>query len=283
MAQLKPSKTGLIEVKGAQVWHEIYGEGSPIVLIHGGLMTIPEMSALIEPLAKSHKVVALEMQGHGHAFDTDRPLSFNTFGDDVATVIDTLKLERPDVVGLSFGAAVSLRAAIQHPDQVRRVVVISSPAKHKGWYPKAQDGMAAVDHKLADGLREHTPTGKLAQQWPDPSRFPKFLDKMGKLMGEDYDWSTEIRALPLPVMLVFTDHDSVTQQHVAEFFALLGGGISEPGWQNTKFTKARLAIVPGYSHYNFATSPEIGPIIAKFLADPMIGQSSGAAAASTVS
>jgi hypothetical protein len=86
----------------------------------------------------------------------------------------------------------------------------------------------------------------------------------------------------MPVFLVFADNDSVSQKHIAEFFALLGGGVKEPGWRNTQLSRARLAIVPGYSHYNFITSVELGPIIDKYLADPLTNAPSGAAAASQV-
>ena len=105
--------------------------------------------------------------------------------------------------------------------------------------------------------------------------------KMGKMMGGSYDWSADVKKLPMPVMLVFADNDSVSQKHIAEFFALLGGGVKEPGWQNTQLSKARLAIVPGYSHYNFVTSTEVAPIIEKYLADPLTNPPAGAADAST--
>ena len=130
-------------------------------------------------------------------------------------------------------------------------------------------------------MRE-TPTGKLAQQWSQPERFPQFLDKMGKMMGESYDWSAEVKKLSMPVLLVYADNDSIPQKHIAEFFALLGGGIKEPGWQNTQLSKSRLAIIPGYSHYNFISAPEIAPIVEKFLADPLTGAGTGAVAASAV-
>ena len=83
----------------------------------------------------------------------------------------------------------------------------------------------------------------------------------------------------MPVMLVFADNDSVSQKHIAGFFALLGGAVKEPGWQNTQLSKARLAIVPGYSHYNFVNAPEFAPIIDKYLADPLTSPPVGAAAA----
>jgi pimeloyl-ACP methyl ester carboxylesterase len=99
-------------------------------------------------------------------------------------------------------------------------------------------------------------------------------------MSEDYDWSVDIAKLQMPVLLVFADNDSVSQMHIAEFFAPLGGGVKEPGWLNTQLSKSRLAIVPGYSHYNFITSPELPQIVGKFLADPLTNPLAGAAAAS---
>jgi len=275
---LKPSKSGHADVNGISLYHEVYGAGEPLVLLHGGLMTIPEMAAILEPLARTRKVIAVELQGHGRTADTDRPLSLDTMGDDVAALLEHLGIEKADLVGLSLGAAVGLRAAIQHPDRVRRLVVISSPCAYKGWYAEARQGMSSVSSKMAEDLKE-TPTGIASRDWPEPQRFPRFLDRIGKMLGIDYDWSAQVRALPMPVMLTYADHDSISQQHIADFFALLGGGISEPGWQNTKFTRARLAIIPGYSHYNFTSSPEIAPLVEKFLADPMTG-STGAAAAS---
>jgi pimeloyl-ACP methyl ester carboxylesterase len=245
-------------------------------------MTIPEMMTLIEPLSKTRKVIGVELQGHGRSPDTDRPLKFATLADDIAALIDKLGVGQADVAGLSFGGDVAIRTAIQHPKKVRRLVVVSTGYARNGWFPEAREGMAQVSAAFAESMLPNTPTGKFSREWPEPNRFPKFLDRMGKLLGEDYDNASEIKKLPMPVMLVFTDHDSVSQQHIAEFYGLLGGGISEPGWQNTKFTKARLAVIPGYSHYNFITSPEIAPLVEKFLAvaDLTKGQGLGAAAAS---
>jgi pimeloyl-ACP methyl ester carboxylesterase len=146
-------------------------------------------------------------------------------------------------------------------------VVWSAGFARSGWYPEARAGMKAVDRSLASSLIEHAPTGKLSRAWPEPDRFPKFLDKLGTLLGEDFDLSAEVKKLSMPVLLVYADHDSVTQRHTADFFALLGGGISDAGWQATKFTRARLAIIPGYSHYDIGTAPEVGPIVEKFLED----------------
>jgi len=122
------------------------------------------------------------------------------------------------------------------------------------------------------------PTGIASRDWPQPERFPKFLDKLGELIVKDYDWSSEVRRLDMPVMLMYADHDAISTSHMAEFFNLLGGGVKDPGWENSQLTEARLAIIPGYSHYNFFTAPELGPVINKFLADEALTKPKGAAA-----
>jgi pimeloyl-ACP methyl ester carboxylesterase len=278
-ARVVPVSSGYADVNGIKLYHEIYGGGDPLVVLHGGLMTIGEMFMLLEPLARTHKVIAVELQGHGRTADTDRPLWFETMGDDIAALLNQLNISTADIVGLSLGAAVGLRTAIQHPQKVRRLVVISSPYAKRGWYPEAQEGMGNVSAAMAENMMQ-TPTGKFSEQWPEPQRFPQFLDKMGKMMGASYDWSAEVKKLPMPVLLVFADNDSVSQKHIAEFFALLGGGVKEPGWQNTQLSQARLAIVPGYSHYNFVSAPELAPIINKYLADPLTTLPADVAAAS---
>jgi pimeloyl-ACP methyl ester carboxylesterase len=279
---MKPVTSGYAEVNGISLYHEIYGQGEPLVLIHGGLTTIGEMAGWIEPLAAARRVIAVEMQGHGRTADTDRPMTFVAMGDDIAALLDHLEIPAADLAGHSFGGACAIRTAIQHPDRVRRLAVISSPHAKSAWYPEVQEGMRQVSAALA-GQMMQTPTGKLSRQWPDPQRFPHFLDKMGRLMGEPYDWSNEIAQLPMPVLLLFADNDSIPQREIAEFFALVGGGVKEPGWQNTRLSKSRLAVVPGYSHYNFTTSPEVPQIVGKFLADPLTGAAAGAVAASEVS
>ncbi|HEX5436469.1 MAG TPA: alpha/beta hydrolase [Gemmatimonadaceae bacterium] len=278
---MEPTSTRYADVNGVKLYYEIYGQGEPLVLIHGGLTTIGEMQSWVQPLATTRQVIAVEMQGHGHTADTDRPLSFPQLGDDIVALLDDLGIPSADIAGHSFGGAAAIRAAIQSPDRVRRLVVISSPHARSCWYPETRDGMSRVDASMADNMLR-TPTGQLSRQWPEPQRFPEFLDKLGKLMGEDYDWSASIATLPMPVLLVFADNDSVSQQHIAEFFALLGGGVKEPGWVSTQLSKSRLAVVPGYSHYNFVRSPEVPQIIEKFLADPLTNAGQGAAAASQV-
>jgi pimeloyl-ACP methyl ester carboxylesterase len=153
-------------------------------------------------------------------------------GDDIASLLNQLNISKADIVGLSLGTAVGLRTAIQHPKKIRRLVVISSPYARSGWYPKAQEGMSQLNAAMATHMMQ-TPTGTFSKQWPDPQHFPQFLDKMGKMVGASYDWSADVKRLPVPVMLVFADNDSVSQKHIAEYFALLGS--ASACWRPTRF------------------------------------------------
>ena len=276
---MKPLRAGYADVNGIKLYHEIYGQGEPLVLIGGGFMTIGELQGWIEPLAQTRQVVAVELQGHGHTADTHRPMNFATMGNDIAALLDYLEISKADVVGQSFGGASAIRAAIQHPAKVRRLVVISSPHTRSGWYAEAREGMSHVGSSMAENFMR-TPTGQLSKEWPEPQRFPQFLDKMGKTLSEDYDWSADIARLPMPVLLIFADNDSISQRHIAEFFALLGGGVKEPGWINTTLSTSRLAVIPGYSHYNLITSPDVPRIVGEFLADSLTNPPTGAVAAS---
>ena len=117
----QPSAKGYAAVDGMELYWESFGSGgTPLIVVHGGFGLISMFGALIDELAERRRVLAVELQGHGHTRDIDRPFSYEAFGDDVAGVIEQLGLERVDLLGYSLGAGCSLRAAIQHPDRVRR-------------------------------------------------------------------------------------------------------------------------------------------------------------------
>jgi pimeloyl-ACP methyl ester carboxylesterase len=139
--------------------------------------------------------------------------------------------------------------------------------------------MSHVSAAMAENMMQ-MPTGKFSKQWAEPQRFPQFLDKLGNMMREDYDWSADIAKLPMPVLLVFADNDSVSQKAHCGVLRALGRQREGAGLAEHAGSKSRLAVVPGYSHYNFTTSAEVPQIIGKFLADPLTNAPAGAAAAS---
>jgi pimeloyl-ACP methyl ester carboxylesterase len=250
--------------EGLRIYYEVYGEGEPIVVMAGGLMSINTTAQITGPLSRNRQVIAIDLEGHGQTGLRDTPMSHERNGDDVAAVLRHLGIELADVAGYSHGADAAIWTAIRHPEMVRNLIVIATAFARDGWYPEAQEGMSAVSGELADQMKQ-TP---IFENYGHPEQFALFLDRMGELMRSGWDWREEVDALTMPVLLIFADHDSVSMQHIAEFYALFGGGVSEPGWIDTKFSQARLAIIPGYSHYNLGQAPEVAQVIERFLTQP---------------
>jgi pimeloyl-ACP methyl ester carboxylesterase len=242
----------------------VFGEGEPIVVLAGGLMDISSMAQVIGPLSKHRQVIGIDLEGHGKTGLRNTPMTHERLGDDVAAVLRHLKIPKADVAGYSHGGAAALRTAIQRPEMVRNLILISTPFERDGWYPSTLQGMSAVNAKMADQMKS-TPIFK---NYGKPDQFPIFLDRMGDLLRKDYDWRTDAQALKMPVLLVYADHDSVSMDHIGDFFALYGGGDRDPGFPTTKYARARLAVIPGYSHYNLGQGPDLGRVIDGFLTQP---------------
>jgi pimeloyl-ACP methyl ester carboxylesterase len=250
--------------EGLRVHYEVYGEGEPIVVPAGALMPIKTMAQVIGPLSERRQVIAIDLEGHGRTGLRDTPMSHERNGDDVAAVLRHLGIRQTDVAGYSHGGDAAIRMAIQHPEMVRNLIVISTGFSLDGWYPEGQQGMGSINAPQAEQFK----TTPFFEGYGHPDQFPLFLDRMGELGSKHWDWREEVRALRMPVLLIFADHDSVSMQHITEFFALFGGGISEPGLIDTKFSRARLAIIPGYLHYNLGQGPEVAQVIDRFLTQP---------------
>jgi pimeloyl-ACP methyl ester carboxylesterase len=261
----RPTSSGYAEAaEGLEIYFEVYGEGEPIVVLAGGLMPISTTAQITGPLSETRQVIAIDLEGHGRTGLRETPMSLERIGDDVAAVLRHLGISQADVAGYSHGADAAIWMAVRHPEMVRNLIVIATGFAREGWYPETQEGMSAVGASLAEPMKA-TP---IFEGYGHPEQFPLFLDRMGELMRKDWDWSAEIRALPMPVLLIFADHDSVSMHHIAEFFALFGGGVSEPGLFDPQFSRARLAIIPGYSHYNLGQAPEVAQVIERFLTQP---------------
>jgi pimeloyl-ACP methyl ester carboxylesterase len=268
--QLTPDSKGYADAaEGLRVYYETYGKGAPIVVLAGGLMDISSMAQTIAPLSRKHQVIGVDLEGHGHTALRSTPMSHERNGDDVAAVLRHLKIAKADVAGYSHGGDAAIRMAIQHPDMVRNLIVISTAAGRDGWYPEVLKGMEAVSSAQARQMQQTPIYARYSQVAPHPEQFPVLLDRMGELMKKDYDWRAEIAKLPMPTLLLFADHDAVSMRHIAEFFALFGGGVRDAGWEGTPhYARARLAIVPGYTHYNFGQGPDIARVIEAYLERP---------------
>jgi pimeloyl-ACP methyl ester carboxylesterase len=187
--------------------------------------------------------------------------------DDIAALIGALGLEKADVMGFSLGGGVALRTAIQHPDVVNRLVLVSTPFKRSGWHPEMVAGMVSMGPQVAEPMKQ-TPMYEVYRQVaPQVDDWPVLVTQLTSLLNLDYDWTAEARRLTMPTMLVVGDADGLPPRHAVEFFELLGGGKRDASWDRSGMTRHRLAILPGVTHYDINVAPALATTVAGFLGD----------------
>jgi len=242
--QTKPSQSGYAPVNGIKIYYEVYGEGRPIVLLHGAFMTIESnWGQMIPELAKSRKVIAIEMQGHGHTQYSDRKLSHATMASDVEGVMDYLKIDSADVVGYSMGGTVAYKFAIQSPKRLRKLVIISSTYKTTGWLPIISNTFKSWKPEFFNNTPLHTAYDAVA---PDKTKWSNFIDQMIAFAAAPFDYGdSNIAKITSPVLIIAGDNDGTDKIELMKTYQLLGGGVAADMGQ---MPASQLAIVPSQTH-----------------------------------
>ncbi len=242
-AQQSPT-TGYAPVNGLRMYYEVHGRGEPVVLLHGAFMTITNnWNGWIGELSRTRKVIAVEMQGHGRTADIPRELSSENNADDVAALLAYLKIPRADLIGYSMGGGVAMQVAVRHPDQVRKVVVISSTFRRDGMVQEALDAMPKLTAEAFAGSPLEVEYKRLS---PTPDQFPKLVERMVAAESQGKDLSADqLRSTTAPMFFIHGDADGIRLEHVAEMFRLKGGEIH--GDMRPR-SASRLAILPNTTH-----------------------------------
>jgi len=261
----KPTKTGHADVNGVSYYYAVYGKGEPLLLLHGGLGQIEMFGPNLGRLAQTRQVIGVDLQGHGRTPLGKRDISLVDMGNDMAGVLKKLGYEKVDVLGYSMGGGVGFQFAIQHPQMVRRLALISAGYSRDGFYPEMLPMQAAVGAAMAEQMKATPMYQSYVAIAPHPEDFPKLLDKMGTLMRTPYDYSADIKKLTMPTLLVFGDSDMYRLEHVIKFYQLLGGGQKDAGWQREHLSQNRLAIIPNVTHYEMGEAPEMVATALPFL------------------
>jgi pimeloyl-ACP methyl ester carboxylesterase len=259
--QQKPT-TGYAPVNGLKMYYEIHGSGEPVVLLHGAFMAITDdWREWINELAKTRKVIAVEMQGHGRTADIDRDMTYDNLSDDVAALLDYLKIPSADIVGYSLGGGVAIDTAIRHPEKVRKVVSISAPIRGDGWVKEANDFWPNFKWEMMKGTPAETEREKLN---PIPNSFPDFFNHLKATAMKPYDFGADkLKATKAPIFFIHGDADGVRLDHIAEMYRLKGGDLHG---DMRPHPDSRLAILPDTTHVTLMIRRQtIIPMINDFL------------------
>ena len=242
--QIKPSNSGYAPVNGINVYYEVYGEGRPLVLLHGAFYTIDmNWGQLIPELSKTRKVIAIEMQGHGHTPFSDRELSITTLANDVEKLMDYLKIDSADVAGFSMGGSVAYQFAVQSPKRLRKLVIISSTYKTSGWRPEVNSAFKKFKPEVFDNTPIKSAYDAVA---PDKTKWRKFLEQMFVFAAEPFNvGDSNISKITAPVLIISGDNDGLDKVELMKTYRLLGGGVSA---DLQPMPASQLAIVPAQGH-----------------------------------
>lgn len=261
----KPVKSGRIPANGVNYYYAVYGKGEPLLLLHGGLMHTELFGANLGLLAQHREVIGVDLQGHGRTDLGNRAINVIEMADDLAAIIRKLGYQKVDVMGYSFGGATAFRLGVQHPDLVRRLVIVSSGMAQDQFYPEMLPQQAAVGAAMFEQMKQTPMYQSYAPIAPHPEDFPKLLDRMGEYMRKPYDWSGDVKKVTAPTMLVYGDSDMIRYEHIVKFYQLLGGGQKDAGWQREHMAQNRLAIIPNKTHYDIFDGPEVVQTALPFL------------------
>jgi pimeloyl-ACP methyl ester carboxylesterase len=245
-AQAQKPTAGYAPVNGLKMYYEIHGSGSgePLVLLHGSYMTISNnWTGWIGEFSKTRKVIAVEMQGHGRTADINRDFSYENLADDIAAMLDYLKIKQADLLGYSMGGGVAMQVAIRHPEKVRKVVSISAVFRHDGWVKEALDMFPQFTADNFKGSPIETEYKKLS---PTPNEFPKFVKRVIAMDLKPYDFGADkLKATKAPFLFIHGDADGVRLDHISEMFRLKGDEIF--GDMRPR-SESRLAVLPNTTH-----------------------------------
>jgi pimeloyl-ACP methyl ester carboxylesterase len=241
-----------VKVNGMEMYYEVSGEGDPLIVLHGAYMNIPSMGAIIPKLAETHKVYAIEFQGHGRTTDIDRPITYPNLADDVAAFMDAVKIEKADVFGYSMGAAAGLQLAIRHPEKVNKLAAASVAYDAEGWQPAFKAFIPQMSVEMFVNMPFAEDYRKRAA---NPDGFPELVRKLIALEKEPMAWEADVRALKTPVLIITGDADVATLEHSVALFRLLGGGVM--GDMGKPLPASRLAVLPATSHTAVISQPEL--------------------------
>ena len=254
------------DIHGLSLYYQEHGEGgTPLVLLHGGMAGGEIFAGLLPALAEGRRVIVPDLQGHGRTAEIDRPLRPEHLAGDIVAPIGQLGLERADVMGYSLGSTVALRLAVQHPELVRRLVLVSTAVRRDGSFPEVVAAMDAMSAEIAPMMQGSPAYQHYAEVAPRPEDWAVHVGRTAELLKVPYDWTGDVAGLQAPTMLVYADADSVRPEHILELWGLLGGGRRDAGWDGSARPQARLAVLPGTTHYDIYLSPLLAPAIVPFL------------------
>ena len=232
----QPERSGTAPVNGIRLWYAVFGHGSPVILLHGGLANSNYWGLQIPALAPHFEVIVMDSRGHGRSTWDGRPISYHLMASDVLALMDALHIPKAAMVGWSDGAIIGLDIAVLHPERLTKLFAFGANSNLSG--VKSGEGSSTFTAYPRRTREEHK------QLSPMPSQFDAFYQQLNKMWDTEPDFSdAQLRSIKVPTWIVDGDHDEIIKRQDTDRMANLIPG-------------AREVILPRTSHFAFLQDPK---------------------------
>ena len=230
------AQSGLAPLNGIKIWYANFGQGEPVLLIHGGLANSNYWGHQVRALLKHYRVVVMDSRGHGRSSRNEQPYGYDLMASDVLALMDHLGIKKAAIVGWSDGAIIGLDIAMHHPERVSRLFAFAANSDPSGVADIAKsDVFNAYIERAGEEYKRLSPT---------PTEYKSFVEQITKMWETQPNWTeADLAAIKVPTWIVDADHDEAIKRENTEFMAA-----HIPG--------AGLLIQPNVSHFSFMQDPE---------------------------
>jgi len=248
-APIPAERSGQVSANGISIYYAVYGRGSPVILLHGGLANSDYWGNQIQALAPHHSVIVMDSRGHGRSTRDLRPYGYDLMADDVVALMDALKVPRAEIVGWSDGGILGLDLAIRHRDRVGKILAFAANTVTSGVKPGVENNptFAAFIERAGHEYQSYSAT---------PKQYDAFVEQISKMWAEQPNWSdAQLKAIDTPILIADGDHDEAIKREHTEYIAAM-------------IPHAGLLILPDTSHFAFLQDPrQFNFAILHFLGD----------------
>lgn len=237
-APVSGERSGRANINGISLYYATIGDGSPVVLLHGGLSNSDYWGNQVTALARRHTVIVVDSRGHGRSTRDARPYGYDLMADDVVALLETLHIAKADVVGWSDGAILGLDLAIRHPDRVGKVFAFAANTLTSGVQEDVEK--APVFARFVERAR-----GEYARLSATPDDYDAFVAQITKMWESEPNWTdAQLQSIRAKVLVVDGDHDEAIKRAHTEYIA-------------ATVPNAGLLILPNTSHFAFLQDPAL--------------------------
>jgi pimeloyl-ACP methyl ester carboxylesterase len=237
-ATIASDHSGQAQVNGISVHYAVYGEGSPVIFLHGGLANTDYWGNQVTAVAAHHTVILMDSRGHGRSTRDERPYGYDLMADDVVALMDYLKVARADIVGWSDGAILGIDLAMRHKDRIGKVFAFAANTVTSGVKDDVEKNPTFAAY-IARAGQEY------AARSATPKDYDAFVEQISRMWAEQPNWTdAQLKAIDAPILVVDGDHDEAIKREHTESIA-------------ATIPHAGLLILPNVSHFAFLQDPRL--------------------------